>query len=90
MPLSVFREWRTSDRLAAVALEQYEAMLCGGCGHPMHESMDIENDGLWKSPEPMRCHACTAIQERVKATVTETTRAPQALKFHAELLPKAQ
>lgn len=72
----------------AQALTAYEAMLCSGCGHPVHLSMDIENDGRWKSPEPMRCHACTAIQERVKGAINENTRAPQALKFHAELMPQ--
>ena len=50
----------------------------------MHESMDIESDGEWHSPEPMRCHACTAIHERVKSTINENTRAPRALKFNAE------
>ena len=68
----------------AQALTLYESLLCEGCGHPLHESMDIDSDGEWFAPEPMRCHACTAIQDRVKASINENTRAPRALKFNAE------
>lgn len=71
----------------AQALTAYEAMLCSGCGQPIHESMDIESDGEWSAPEPMRCHACTAIAERA-ASYSEA-RAPQALKFNAERKPRA-
>lgn len=49
----------------------------------MHESMDPDTEGRWTAPLPMRCHACTAIEHRVKDY--EKADAPRALKFSAEL-----
>ena len=82
MPLSAFRDWKATDQALALALTEYEANLCDGCGHPMHESMSPENEGLWVSPLPMRCHACTAIDHRVKDY--EGADAATALRFRAE------
>jgi uncharacterized cysteine cluster protein YcgN (CxxCxxCC family) len=83
LPLSEFRKWGSTGRALAVALTDYEASLCDGCGQPVHLSMDPENEGHWVAPLPMRCHACTVIAHRVKDY--EKADAPDALKFHAEL-----
>ena len=87
MPLSVFRRWRASDRLMAIALEQYEAMLCPGCGHAMHESMDKESDGEWQA-DVDRCHACTAAG--VLGAKLGDRVAPQALRISTKRKPRAQ
>lgn len=52
--------WEPTDTLAALAWQAYTDSLCPGCGHPRHESMNIEHDGAYRA-EVDRCHACTAI-----------------------------
>lgn len=78
--------WLPSDVLLALALTEYEAGLCDGCGQPMHLSMDPETEGKWVAPLPTRCHACTAIEHR-SADYGEN-EAPRALRFSASLSPK--
>ena len=90
MPLSEFRKWGATDRALALALTEYEANLCDGCGQPMHESMDPATEGQWVAPLPMRCHACTAIAHRAKDYPEDKVDAVSALKFHAERRPATQ
>jgi uncharacterized cysteine cluster protein YcgN (CxxCxxCC family) len=86
--LSAFRAWKDTDQLMAMALTEYEGMLCDGCGQPLYESMDPETEGRWVAPLPMRCLACTAVAQRAKEYASNPkVRAPEALRFHAELIP---
>ncbi len=45
------------DTDAALALQQYEDLTCGGCGQPREESMDPANEGKYKV-RLVTCHAC--------------------------------
>jgi hypothetical protein len=40
---------------------QLEADTCSGCGQPLSESTDEDNEGGYEVPPPTRCHACTAL-----------------------------
>jgi len=53
-------EWQEEDRLLAFALQDYEATLCKGCGHPLEETTKPEHDGAYRADLPIRCHRCTA------------------------------
>lgn len=53
-------EWKDDDRDAAMALQDYEASLCSGCGHPLEETTDPEKEYAYKAALPLRCHYCTA------------------------------
>lgn len=79
--------WTPTDWALAQALTQFEAMICSGCGQPMHESMDPENEGRYVAPPPSRCYACTAVHHKVADY--EKADAPEALKFSAELHPRS-
>lgn len=90
VPLSVFRgqrppgaRWTFKDRLIAMAVADYEADLCGGCGEPRSESMDPANERAYVAPPPLRCHACTAIEARQEKY--RDAQQPRALAFTVEL-----
>lgn len=52
--------WTDEDRAWAIALLEYEADLCSGCGQPRSESMAIENEFRYH-PTALRCHGCAAV-----------------------------
>lgn len=88
------KAWGDVDRLLAVALTKYEASLCDGCGQPLHESMDPQHDrdnragpAFYEAPEPVRCHACTALEERQKQYTGEDASA--ARRFMVRLVRRA-
>lgn len=78
-------KWTARDWSLAQALTQYEALLCPGCGHPMHESMNPENDGRYTVPPPSRCYACSAVERVIEAGTYDKASQPHALRFSAEL-----
>lgn len=53
-------EWTVEDREAALALQDYEASLCSGCGQPLEETTKPEREYAYKAQLPIRCHYCTA------------------------------
>ena len=85
--MSVFRSWAWPDRALALALAVYEDILCVGCGHPTHLTMDKANQRLWAADDPIRCHACTARDK--KAEQYTDARYPQALRFPVRLVKRA-
>jgi hypothetical protein len=52
--------WTADDRQAAMALLDYEASLCSGCGHPLEETTDPDKEFKYRAQMPVRCHRCTA------------------------------
>jgi hypothetical protein len=64
----------------------YEDSLCSGCGYPLHESMDPAHERDWHVDNPMRCHACTALES--KQHQYRESDAPGALRFIARLIPR--
>lgn len=54
--------WTAADREWAMALLEYEADLCGGCGQPRSESMAAEHQFSYV-PTALRCHGCAAVAQ---------------------------
>jgi len=52
-------EWLAEDTEAALEWIDYVASLCKGCGEPLAECLDPENDGAYEAI-PVQCHACAA------------------------------
>lgn len=52
--------WTAEDRAWAMALLEYEADTCSGCGQPHSESTLIENEFRYESTA-LVCHACRAV-----------------------------
>lgn len=67
--------------MLAQALEDFERILCPGCGHSLMESMDQKFENDWEAGLPHRCHACTAIAQR--AEQYRESDAASALRFAA-------
>ena len=55
-----------------MALLEYEADICSGCGQPRSESMDKANEYHYE-PTALRCHGCAAV-----ATESERFSVPTA------------
>jgi hypothetical protein len=56
----VFLGWSDDDQAWAIALLEYEADLCSGCGQPRSESMDAGHEFDYH-PTALRCHGCAAV-----------------------------
>lgn len=52
--------WTDEDRGWAIALLEYEADMCPGCGQPRSQSTLPENESKYES-EAVRCHGCKAV-----------------------------
>jgi len=52
-------EWDDEERAWALALLDYEANKCAGCGGQCDETTDDDVD--WEVPPPTRCFRCEAI-----------------------------
>ena len=55
--------WTDEDRGWSIALLEYEADLCSGCGQPRSESMGKANEFHY-SPTVLRCHACKTVARK--------------------------
>lgn len=54
-------EWDAEQQDWMLALAEYEASLCPGCGLPFEETADPKNQDRYVTGPPVRCHACTAL-----------------------------
>lgn len=84
-------EWGEADRGAMLALQAYEAQVCGGCGEHLAESTAAENEERWSAQIAARCHACTAVEilrEKIEKQVEQKAVAqPGALLIRPVLRP---
>ncbi|GAA2860145.1 hypothetical protein GCM10020220_056620 [Nonomuraea rubra] len=77
-------EWTDEDLGYAKAHRRNEFDKCPGCGLPLSETTDPENEGRYEAPPPMRCHACTPLEHRK----SEYTESPPGLLFRVYLKVK--
>lgn len=47
------------DRAKALAWKLERDLICPGCGHPLDETTDPDNEGGYRA-DKVRCHACHA------------------------------
>lgn len=52
--------WSENDRALALALADYEADCCTGCGHPLADTTRPEAEDEYLPGDAIRCHFCTA------------------------------
>lgn len=52
--------WTDEDRAWAIALLEYEADLCSGCGQPRSETTEAANETKYTTTA-LRCHGCAAV-----------------------------
>jgi hypothetical protein len=71
--------WTDQDRLWALGLAEVEADECEQCGQSLQRSTDPSTEDGWVSPPPIRCHACTALADRVEKY--GEAKHPRALRF---------
>lgn len=69
--------WSAEDRDLALALNDYEAGLCGGCRAPLDETTAAEAEDAYIPGLAVRCHRCTA-SERASEFYRESPQ-PSAL-----------
>lgn len=58
-------EWSEEDRGWAAAAKRNADTDCPGCGQPLSETTDPDNEGKYEAPLPTRCHACTPREHRM-------------------------
>lgn len=75
--------WPIEDLALVIALQDVEASICDGCGHPLAESTDPVNEGRYRPDLPVRCWACTALG--AAGEPYRESPQPQALRFSVRL-----
>jgi hypothetical protein len=78
-------EWTEEDRALLLALAEYEATLCRGCGEPKQVAWHSHMEGFYEG-EKWVCHACTAQADHqvIYSTVQVDKDLPAS---HLETLP---
>lgn len=64
-------EWDDEERGTVLALLDYEASTCVGCGGYLPETTD--EDAKFDASPPVRCHRCTALQVKQKEYADQRT-----------------
>jgi hypothetical protein len=86
-------EWSPQQAGWMLALAEYEAGICDGCGHPLEETLATEAED-WVTPPPVRCAVCTRIAMQmddyadVKSKNPKPTPHMQALRWRAVRKPR--
>ncbi len=65
-----------------LALAEYEASHCEGCGHDLDESLSTEAED-WSVPPPLRCAVCTRLSIEQHERATENKDRPGGGHLHA-------
>lgn len=56
--------WTQDDTLLAIEWQRWQSEICGGCGHPLSESLDEGND---YQARQLACFACEVKERAEKA-----------------------
>jgi predicted RNA-binding Zn-ribbon protein involved in translation (DUF1610 family) len=71
-------EWTSRDVELALALEEYEAALCPGCGGDLDETIKRENEFRYTAESDL-CHRCVALD--LEARTHEEHSHPNAFRY---------
>ncbi len=81
-------EWDEQEQGWMLALAEYEALTCTGCGGWLPETTAAENEYRYALPEPIVCHGCNIQAIAQKQRIDDPDRPLQALRWPAaELKP---
>ena len=75
-------EWSPTEAGWMLALAQYEAGLCEGCGYPLEETLSTAPED-WVVLPPIRCAVCTRISISQEAIIAENQKVPGGGRIHA-------
>lgn len=78
--------WDGEDVELALALADYEANACPGCGHDLNETTDPANEEQYDARIQARCHRCTALA--IAQAQVQHKPHPSALLMSAHLKPR--
>lgn len=70
-------EWDDDERGWMLALAEYEADLCGGCGGLLSDTTRPDSEGAYLIEPAVRCHKCTALSAARQAL--QDSSQPEAL-----------
>lgn len=77
--------WELRDVALALALQDYDADTCSGCGHQLSETTAKGNAYQYRADLPIRCHACSAAIAKA-SSMPDYTPQPGALRFPVTLI----
>jgi hypothetical protein len=77
--------WTERDSVYAMALEDYEASICSGCGQPLVESTDKANEGRYVAKDRI-CFGCVELD--IAGKRFEDHDHPAALRMSVTLPPR--
>jgi len=72
-------EWDEQSRALVLGETEYASRLCPRCGRPMSVCQAPENEFAFYAPDPVRCHATTALLAKQKGYSEEKNPGVQAL-----------
>jgi hypothetical protein len=78
----------TEDTAAALEEADYEKSLCPGCGQPLSESMDSDNDGAYDT-KALKCFSC-ADQQATRDKVAKDDRGSSYGRYYITELRKEE
>lgn len=90
-------EWDPEQLAWMVALAQYEADLCGGCGglksittSPAHDFHEPDNALVFDRVPgtPLMCHQCAAMHRVQQETEAGKPKYPGAMQYAVQLAPR--
>lgn len=65
-------EWDDDERAKVLALLDYEAQTCPGCGGFLPETTDPQMQFRYEADNPSRCHRCDALHAKQEAYKDQT------------------
>lgn len=81
-------EWDEQTRALVLGLAAYEAGLCPLCHRPVSVCQAAENQDRFVAPDPVRCHASTALLAKQAGYSEDRNPQMRALLFHTQLIGK--
>lgn len=75
-------EWDPAEQGWMIALAEYEAQHCEGCGHDLTETLPPASEPEdWAVIPPLRCSVCTRIAQQQDEYAKADTQHLQALRW---------
>ena len=78
-------EWDQPEQAWMLALDEYEAGLCEGCGHELKDTIPPASEPEdWYVAPPLRCSACTLVAIEQEGYAQAKTKQMHALRWRVQ------